>query len=111
MPSLNLIFAWIVTVLAAAACIGALVVVLVAEVYAIRRTIERHRRPGSTLTDPSGKPVKLTLTDPSGWSDYQTSLEIVKSNLAEIGIHLPQPGGGDDLVGVDVLAEDPDAGH
>jgi hypothetical protein len=55
MPSLNLIFAWIVTVLAAAACIGALVVVLVAEVYAIRRTIERHRRPGSTPTDPSGR--------------------------------------------------------
>ncbi|BCJ55508.1 peptide ABC transporter substrate-binding protein [Actinoplanes sp. NBRC 14428] len=41
---------------------------------------------GNTLNDPSGKPVKLTLTDPSGWSDYQTSLEIVKSNLAEIGI-------------------------
>ncbi|MEV8506201.1 ABC transporter substrate-binding protein [Actinoplanes sp. NPDC051475] len=41
---------------------------------------------GTTLTDPSGKPVKITLTDPSGWSDYQTSLEIVKSNLAEIGI-------------------------
>lgn len=41
---------------------------------------------GTTLTDPSGKPVKLTLTDPSGWSDYQTSLEILKSNFAEIGI-------------------------
>ncbi|GID92672.1 ABC transporter substrate-binding protein [Amorphoplanes digitatis] len=41
---------------------------------------------GTTLTDPSGKPVKLTLTDPSGWSDYQTSLEIVKDNLAQIGI-------------------------
>jgi peptide/nickel transport system substrate-binding protein len=41
---------------------------------------------GTTLTDPSGQPVKLTLTDPSGWSDYQTSLEIVKSNLAQIGI-------------------------
>lgn len=41
---------------------------------------------GSTLLDPSGKPVKLTLTDPSGWSDYQTSLEIVKDNLAQIGI-------------------------
>jgi peptide/nickel transport system substrate-binding protein len=39
-----------------------------------------------TLTDPSGKPVKLTLTDPAGWSDYQTSLEIVKDNLAQIGI-------------------------
>jgi peptide/nickel transport system substrate-binding protein len=41
---------------------------------------------GSTLVDPSGKPVKLTLTDPAGWSDYQTSLEIVKDNLAQIGI-------------------------
>ncbi|RZU49127.1 peptide/nickel transport system substrate-binding protein [Krasilnikovia cinnamomea] len=41
---------------------------------------------GSTLTDPSGKPVKITLTDPAGWSDYQTSLEIVKSNLEQIGI-------------------------
>ncbi|MFI5936561.1 ABC transporter substrate-binding protein [Actinoplanes sp. NPDC051494] len=41
---------------------------------------------GTTLNDPSGKPVTLTLTDPSGWSDYQTSLEIVKSNLADIGI-------------------------
>jgi len=41
---------------------------------------------GSTLTDPSGKPVKLTLTDPAGWSDYQTSLEIVKDDLSKIGI-------------------------
>jgi peptide/nickel transport system substrate-binding protein len=41
---------------------------------------------GSTLNDPSGKPVKITLTDPSGWSDYQTSLEIVKDNFAQIGI-------------------------
>jgi hypothetical protein len=55
MPSLDVMFAWTVTVLAGAACIGALVVVIVAEWYAIRRTIERHRRPGSTLTDPSGR--------------------------------------------------------
>jgi peptide/nickel transport system substrate-binding protein len=41
---------------------------------------------GTTLTDPSGQPVKLTLTDPAGWSDYQTSLEIVKDNLSQIGI-------------------------
>ena len=41
---------------------------------------------GNTLNDPSGKPVKLTLTDPAGWSDYQTSLEIVKDNLSQIGI-------------------------
>jgi len=51
----SVIFAWIIAVLAGAACIGALVVVLVAEWYAIRRTIDRHRRPGSTLTDPSGR--------------------------------------------------------
>jgi hypothetical protein len=44
---LSLIFAWIIAVLAGAACVGALVVVLVAEWYAIRRTIERHRRPRS----------------------------------------------------------------
>jgi peptide/nickel transport system substrate-binding protein len=41
---------------------------------------------GNTLKDPTGKPVTLTLTDPSGWSDYQTSLEIVKDNLSKIGI-------------------------
>jgi O-antigen ligase len=55
MPSFDVIFAWIIAVLAGLACIGALAVVLVAEWYAIRRTIERHRRPGSTLTDPSGR--------------------------------------------------------
>jgi O-antigen ligase len=49
------IFAWIVTVLAGLACIGALAVVLVAEWYAIRRTIDRYRRPGATLADPSGR--------------------------------------------------------
>jgi len=41
---------------------------------------------GTTLTDPSGKPVKITLTDPAPWSDYQTTLEIIKTNLAQIGI-------------------------
>ncbi len=41
---------------------------------------------GTTLIDPSGKPVEITLTDPAGWSDYQTSLEIVKDNLSKIGI-------------------------
>ena len=45
MPSLDLLFAWAIAILAGAAVIGALVVVIVAEVYAIRRTIERHRRP------------------------------------------------------------------
>jgi len=41
---------------------------------------------GTTLSDPTGKPVKISLADPAGWSDYQTSLEIVKDNLAQIGI-------------------------
>ena len=50
----SIVFAWIIAILAGLACIGALAVVLVAEWYAIRRTIERHRRP-STLTDPSGR--------------------------------------------------------
>lgn len=39
-----------------------------------------------TLKDPGGKPVTLTLTDPAGWSDYITDLEIIKDNLAGIGI-------------------------
>lgn len=55
MDTLSMIFAAAVTVLAALACIGALAVVLVREWYAIRRTIERHRRPRSTLTDPTGR--------------------------------------------------------
>lgn len=41
---------------------------------------------GDTLTDPSGKPVTIKLTDPAPWSDYQTSLTLIQSNLAEIGI-------------------------
>ncbi len=40
----SLIFAWIIAVLAGLACIGALAVVLVAEWYAIRRTLAAHRR-------------------------------------------------------------------
>ena len=41
---------------------------------------------GTALKDPSGKPVNITLTDPAPWSDYQTSLEIVKDNLSQIGV-------------------------
>lgn len=41
---------------------------------------------GGKLTDPSGKPVTLTLSNPAGWSDYITDLEIIKENLATIGI-------------------------
>ena len=45
MGSLETIFGTVVVVLAALAVVGALVVVLVAEVYAVKRTIERHRKP------------------------------------------------------------------
>ncbi|GGK84562.1 ABC transporter substrate-binding protein [Mangrovihabitans endophyticus] len=41
---------------------------------------------GDTLKDKSGKPVTIKLSDPGPWSDYQTTLEIIKSNLAQIGI-------------------------
>ncbi|MGH8890567.1 MAG: ABC transporter substrate-binding protein [Acidothermaceae bacterium] len=41
---------------------------------------------GNTLLDKNGKPVTLTLSDPAGWSDYQTDLTIIQGNLAQIGI-------------------------
>jgi peptide/nickel transport system substrate-binding protein len=41
---------------------------------------------GGALQDPTGKKVTITLSDPSGWSDYQTDLEIIKDNLSQIGI-------------------------
>jgi peptide/nickel transport system substrate-binding protein len=41
---------------------------------------------GNTLNAPDGKPVTITLTVPSGWSDYVTSLEILKDNLSSIGV-------------------------
>ena len=65
MPSLDLLFAWVVAILAGAACIGALVVVLVAEWYAIRRTIERPRRPGPAY-DPTSRwwRERSALTEP-----------------------------------------------
>jgi hypothetical protein len=54
MGSLEVIFGTVVLVLAAVAVVGALAVVIVAEVYAIRRTIERHRKPGPAY-DPTGR--------------------------------------------------------
>ncbi len=41
---------------------------------------------GDTLLDPTGKPVKITLSNPAGWSDYITDLEILKDNFSQIGI-------------------------
>jgi hypothetical protein len=51
MGTLETIFGTVVVVLAGIAVIGALVVVVVAEVYAVRRTIERHRNPPLTDAD------------------------------------------------------------
>lgn len=42
---------------------------------------------GTTLEDPTGKPVTITLADPAGWSDYATDLQIIKDNLSTIGIN------------------------
>ena len=62
MGTLETIFGTIVVVLAGLAVIGALVVVVVAEVYAIRRTIERHRNP--PLTDADFWRQQRALTEP-----------------------------------------------
>jgi hypothetical protein len=42
---LDLVVAWTIAILAVAACAGALVVVLMAEWYGLRRTIQRNRQP------------------------------------------------------------------
>lgn len=41
---------------------------------------------GGVLKDPSGKAVKLTMTDPAGWNDYITGLSIIKDNVKQLGI-------------------------
>ncbi|MFC1419503.1 ABC transporter substrate-binding protein [Streptacidiphilus cavernicola] len=41
---------------------------------------------GNVLKDKTGKPVTITLTDPAGWSDYQTDLTIIADNFSKIGI-------------------------
>ena len=54
MDTLETAFGIIVIILAALAVIGALVFAMVWEVCAIRRTIERHRRPGPAY-DPTSR--------------------------------------------------------
>jgi hypothetical protein len=51
---LSQLFAWVVTILAAAAVIGALCFVILREAYLIRDLIRRHRRPGPAY-DPTGR--------------------------------------------------------
>jgi peptide/nickel transport system substrate-binding protein len=41
---------------------------------------------GSTLKDPSGTAVTFTLTDPTGWSDYLTSLQLIADAVKPLGI-------------------------
>jgi len=41
---------------------------------------------GDTLLDKTGAPVKITLSNPAGWSDYITTLEILKDNFSDLGI-------------------------
>lgn len=41
---------------------------------------------GDVLKAPDGKPVTIELTNPSGWSDYLTVLDIIKGDLKKIGI-------------------------
>jgi transketolase C-terminal domain/subunit len=62
MGILEAIFGTVVVVLAGLAVIGALVVVVVAEVYAVRRTVERHRNP--PLTDADFWRQQRALTEP-----------------------------------------------
>jgi hypothetical protein len=62
MGTLETIFGTVAVVLAGIALIGALVVIVVAEVYAIWRTIERHRNP--PLTDADFWRQQRALTEP-----------------------------------------------
>jgi peptide/nickel transport system substrate-binding protein len=41
---------------------------------------------GETLNDKNGKPVTFTLTDPTGWNDYDTSLQLIAAAAKSIGI-------------------------
>ena len=45
-----------------------------------------YKYDGNTLKDKTGKAVTLTLSDPAGWSDYITDLEIIKDDLSQLGI-------------------------
>ncbi|WP_243737503.1 ABC transporter substrate-binding protein [Blastococcus xanthinilyticus] len=40
---------------------------------------------GETLVDPDGQPVSFTLTNPAGWNDYLTALDLIKDAAAQLG--------------------------
>ena len=41
---------------------------------------------GDKLVDPQGQPVTFTLTNPAGWNDYLTALDLIKTAAATIGV-------------------------
>lgn len=45
-----------------------------------------YKLEGDVLKDPSGAPVTFALTDPAGWSDYLTDLDIIKNAVKALGI-------------------------
>jgi peptide/nickel transport system substrate-binding protein len=45
-----------------------------------------YTKQGEQLVDSSGKPLKITITTPNGWSDWLQGVEQVKSQLTAIGI-------------------------
>lgn len=45
-----------------------------------------YTKKGEKLVDSSGKPLKITITTPNGWSDWLQGVEQVKSQLTAIGV-------------------------
>lgn len=41
---------------------------------------------GDKLVDPQGQPVTFALTNPAGWNDYLTALDLIKTAAATIGV-------------------------
>jgi len=45
--------------------------------------------PGTSLTDPSGKAVSITMAVPSGWNDYQAELQLIADAMTtDLGIQV-----------------------
>lgn len=40
---------------------------------------------GETLVDPDGEKVTFELTDPAGWNDYLTALDLIKNAASKLG--------------------------
>ncbi|PRZ09503.1 peptide/nickel transport system substrate-binding protein [Isoptericola sp. CG 20/1183] len=51
---------------------------------------------GEKLVDPDGEPVAFELTNPAGWNDYLTALDLIKNAAAELGAEATvQPANAD----------------